>query len=57
MGVVGVRVRDARGVVGGMDVPPRRFVNARHGAVTMDTLVSVGTIAAWTWSVVALLVS
>ena len=31
------------------------FVNARHGAVTMDTLVSIGTIAAWTWSVVALL--
>ena len=31
------------------------LVNLRHGAVTMDTLVSIGTIAAWTWSVVALL--
>ena len=30
------------------------FVNARHGAVTMDTLVSVGTLAAWTWSTVVL---
>ncbi len=30
------------------------FVNARHAAVTMDTLVSVGTLAAWTWSVVVL---
>jgi P-type Cu+ transporter len=27
----------------------------RHGAVTMDTLVTVGTLSAWTWSVVALL--
>ena len=26
--------------------------NARHGAATMDTLVSVGTLAAWTWSMV-----
>jgi Cu+-exporting ATPase len=28
-------------------------VNARHGASTMDTLVSLGTIAAWLWSAVA----
>jgi Cu+-exporting ATPase len=28
--------------------------NARHGAGTMDTLVSLGTAAAWWWSVVAL---
>jgi P-type Cu+ transporter len=28
--------------------------NIRHGAVTMDTLISLGTLAAWTWSVVAL---
>jgi Cu+-exporting ATPase len=33
------------------------FANARHRAVTMDTLVSIGTIAAWAWSVVALLAS
>jgi P-type Cu+ transporter len=32
------------------------LVNARHGAATMDTLISIGTVAAWTWSVVALLV-
>jgi Cu+-exporting ATPase len=31
------------------------LANLRHGAVTMDTLVSVGTVAAWTWSTVALL--
>jgi Cu+-exporting ATPase len=28
--------------------------NLRHGAATMDTLVSLGTLAAWTWSTVAL---
>jgi Cu+-exporting ATPase len=31
------------------------LLNARHGAATMDTLVSLGTLAAWTWSVVVLL--
>jgi Cu+-exporting ATPase len=29
-------------------------LNARHGTATMDTLVSVGTLAAWGWSVIAL---
>ena len=29
--------------------------NARHGVATMDTLISIGTLAAWAWSVVALL--
>jgi len=29
-------------------------VNARHGTATMDTLVSIGTLAAYLWSVVAL---
>lgn len=29
--------------------------NLRHGAATMDTLVSLGTLAAWTWSAVVLL--
>jgi len=29
-------------------------LNARHGAATMDTLISIGTLAAWGWSVVAL---
>jgi len=28
--------------------------NLRHGTATMDTLISVGTLAAWSWSVVAL---
>ncbi len=30
------------------------LANARHGAATMDTLVSLGTLAAWTWSTVVL---
>ncbi|MFO7572178.1 MAG: heavy metal translocating P-type ATPase [Gaiellaceae bacterium] len=30
------------------------LMNARHGAATMDTLISIGTLAAWTWSTVAL---
>ncbi len=29
-------------------------LNARHRAATMDTLISVGTLAAWTWSAVVL---
>ena len=38
----------------GLDFHRAALVNARHGAATMDTLVSLGTIAAWTWSVVVL---
>jgi Cu+-exporting ATPase len=30
------------------------FINARHGAATMDTLISVGVSAAWLWSLWAL---
>src|SRR4051794_15816161 len=30
------------------------LINARHAAATMDTLVSLGTLAAWTWSTVVL---
>ena len=30
------------------------LLNARHGAATMDTLISIGTLAAWIWSFVAL---
>ncbi len=30
-------------------------LNLRHGTATMDTLISIGTLAAWTWSLVALL--
>jgi Cu+-exporting ATPase len=29
------------------------LLNARHGAATMDTLISIGTLAAWGWSTVA----
>jgi P-type Cu+ transporter len=29
--------------------------NARHGAATMDTLISIGTLAAWLWSTTVLL--
>ena len=31
------------------------LMNLRHGAVTMDTLVTVGTVSAWLWSMVALI--
>jgi Cu+-exporting ATPase len=31
------------------------FMEAKHGAVTMDTLVSLGTLSAWAWSIVALI--
>src|SRR5207253_11373060 len=31
------------------------WTNARHGAATMDTLVSIGVVAAYAWSVVPLL--
>ncbi len=31
------------------------WTNLRHGTATMDTLISIGTIAAWSWSVVSLL--
>jgi len=30
-------------------------LNARHAVATMDTLISIGTLAAWTWSTVVLL--
>jgi Cu+-exporting ATPase len=30
------------------------WANLRHGAATMDTLISVGVLAAWTWSLYAL---
>ena len=32
------------------------WANLRHGAATMDTLVSLGTLAAWLWSLYALFV-
>ena len=33
------------------------WMNLRHGATTMDTLVSMGTLSAWTWSTVVLVAS
>ena len=30
------------------------WANLRHGTATMDTLISVGTLAAWRWSLYAL---
>jgi Cu+-exporting ATPase len=40
---------------GGWPFHRATWANLRHGAATMDTLISVGTLAAWAWSVVALL--
>ena len=31
------------------------WINLRHGTATMDTLISIGTLAAWSWSLVSLL--
>ena len=39
---------------GGADFHRAALVNLRHGSATMDTLVSLGTLAAYGWSVVAL---
>ncbi|NEA61458.1 heavy metal translocating P-type ATPase [Streptomyces sp. SID12488] len=41
-------------VWGGLPFHRAAFTNARHGAATMDTLVSVGTLAAYGWSLWAL---
>jgi Cu+-exporting ATPase len=40
---------------GGWQFHRTALQNARHGAATMDTLVSIGTLAAWLWSTVVLL--
>lgn len=42
-------------VWGGWPFHRAAWVNLRHGAATMDTLISVGTLAAFGWSVYALL--
>ncbi|MFH0519548.1 heavy metal translocating P-type ATPase [Streptomyces sp. M41] len=41
-------------VWGGLPFHRAAFTNLRHGAATMDTLVSVGTLAAYAWSLWAL---
>ena len=47
---------DARRALGRLAVPPKAaWPSLKHGTATMDTLISVGTLAAWGWSVVALL--
>jgi P-type Cu+ transporter len=39
---------------GGWPFHRAAYLNARHRTATMDTLVSLGTLSAWLWSVVAL---
>ena len=39
---------------GGWPFHRAAWLNLEHGTATMDTLISVGTLAAWGWSVVAL---
>jgi len=39
---------------GGWPFHRAAWANLRHGSASMDTLISVGTLAAWGWSVVAL---
>ena len=46
------RRRSCSGPAGRSTARPRS--NARHRAATMDTLISIGTLAAWTWSAVVL---
>ncbi|MFF8356437.1 heavy metal translocating P-type ATPase [Streptomyces chartreusis] len=41
-------------VWGGLPFHRAAFTNARHGAATMDTLISMGTLAAFSWSLWAL---
>ncbi len=38
----------------GFGIHRAAWVNLRHGLATMDTLISLGTLAAWSWSLVAL---
>jgi Cu+-exporting ATPase len=41
---------------GGWPFHRAAWLNLRHGAATMDTLISLGTLAAWLWSVYALFI-
>jgi Cu+-exporting ATPase len=41
----------------GSDFHRAALKSARHGAASMDTLISLGTLAAWAWSTVVLLAS
>ena len=46
--------RDARRLWAGWPFHRAAWQNLRHATATMDTLVSLGTLSAWGWSVVAL---
>ena len=37
-----------------MAVPPATWANLKHATATMDTLISVGVLSAWLWSLYAL---
>ena len=54
LAVVDVRVDLSGGGVGAWPFHRDAWTNLRHGAVTMDTLISVGVTAAYLWSVWAL---
>ena len=55
LGVGRARAFDAGRLLGRRRFPPRRALNAaRHRGATMDTLISIGTLAAWLWSAVVL---
>ncbi len=41
---------------GGWPFHRAAWLNLRHGAATMDTLISLGTLAAWLWSLYALFI-
>ena len=56
LGVGGARARDPGLGLGRLALPPNAALKSlRHGAATMDTLISLGTTAAYVWSLVALL--
>jgi Cu+-exporting ATPase len=54
LAVAGVEPRHPVVLWAGWPFHRAAWANLRHATATMDTLVSVGTLAAWAWSVVAL---
>ena len=51
LGVARVCARDADRALGRIAFHRAAVLNARHRTATMDTLISIGTLAAWGWSV------
>ena len=49
-----LRLGECRGRLGCVAVPSRHTAQLQHGNATMDTLISVGTLAAFGWSAYAL---